>query len=106
MRNNCRKVAGASKVTKTRVTMSALGQLNPRKRQRMHQEEEVYHRLYKNKLEALAKEALAKRLPELQNIANGSDDGDESDSDGGGDKVTQIYSYEDTLRSSCRGMGQ
>ena len=80
MRNNCRTAAGTSKVSKTRVTTSALGLLNPRKRQRMHQEQEVYHHLYKDKLEKLAKEALDKRLPELLTIPNGSKDEDEVDS--------------------------
>jgi len=56
-----------------------LGLLNPRKRQRAHQEQEVYHRLYKQKLEKLIKEALDKHLPELQEVPNGSDDEDESD---------------------------
>jgi hypothetical protein len=48
----------------------------------MHQEQEVYHSLYKDKLEKLIKEAIAERLPELQNGSNGSEDDDESDSDG------------------------
>jgi len=82
MRNNNRKVAGTSKVSQTRVTTSALGLLNPRKRQRFHQEQEVYHRLYKDKLETLVKEALAERLPELQNIPNGSEGEDNSDASG------------------------
>jgi len=59
-----------------------LGFLNPQKRQRVHQEQEVYHRLYKDKLENLVKEALAERLPELQNVPEGCDDEDDSESDG------------------------
>ena len=82
-------MAGASKVTKTRVTTSSLGLLNPRKRQRMHQEEEVYHRLYKDKLEALAKAALKERLPELENNSLGSDDEDDSDDDGDGNNLSK-----------------
>lgn len=89
MRNNARKVAGASKVTKTRVATSTMGLLNPRKRQRLHQEEEVYHRLYKEKLETLAKAALAERLPELQNGPNGSEGENESDSDGDGNVLSK-----------------
>lgn len=89
MRNNWRKVAGASKVTKTRVATSTLGLLNPRKRQRVHQEEEVYHRLYKDKLEKLAKAALDKQLPELQNIPNGSEDEDDSDGDGASSELSK-----------------
>ena len=85
MRNHSRKVTGASKVTKTRVGASAMGLLNRRKRQRLHQEEEVYHRLYKEKLEVLAKAALAERLPDRQNILNGSEDDNDSDGDGDGD---------------------
>ena len=85
MCNNCRTVAGASKVSKTRITTAALGLLNPRKCQRMHQEQEVYHRLYKDKLEKLAKEALDKRLLELQTIPNSSEDEDEVDSGSDGD---------------------
>jgi hypothetical protein len=75
-------LAGTSKVSQTRLPTSASVLLNPRKRQRIHQEQEVYHRLYKDKLEKLVKEALAERLPELQNIPNGSDDEDETDGDG------------------------
>jgi hypothetical protein len=89
MRNNWRKVAGASKVTKTRVATSTLGLLNPRKRQRVHQEEEVYHRLYKDKLEKLAKAALDEQLPELQNIPNGSEDEDDSDGDGDSSELSK-----------------
>ena len=51
----------------------------------MHQEQEVYHRLYKDKLEKLAKEALDKRLPKLQTIPNGNEDEDEFDSGSDGD---------------------
>ena len=81
MCNNWRKVAGASKVTKTRVATSTLGLLNPQKCQHVHQEQEVYHRLYKDKLEKLAKDALYEQLPELQNIPNRSEDEDDSDED-------------------------
>lgn len=48
----------------------------------MHQEQEVYHRLYKDKLEKLIKEALAERLPELKDVPNDSDNEVESDEDG------------------------
>jgi hypothetical protein len=49
----------------------------------VHQEQEVYHRLYKSKLENLVKEALAEQLPGLQNVPEDSDDdSDESDGDG------------------------
>ena len=89
MRNNWRKVAGASKVTKTRVATSTLGLLNPWKRQRVHQEEEVYHRLYKDKLEKLAKAAFNEQLPELQNIPNGSEDEDDSDGDGDSSELSK-----------------
>jgi len=89
MRNNWRKVAGASKVTKTRVATSTLGLLNSRKRQCVHQEEEVYHCLYKDKLEKLAKAALDKQLPELQNIPNGSKDEDDSDGDGASSELSK-----------------
>ena len=82
-------MAGASKVTKTHVTTSALGLLNPRKRQRLHQEEEVYHRLYKDKLETLAKAALQERLPELENNPIGSEDEDGSDDDGDGNNLSK-----------------
>ena len=44
----------------------------------MHQEQEVYHHLYKEKLEKLVKIALADQLPELQNIPTD----DKNDSDG------------------------
>ena len=87
IRNNNWKAAGASKLTQTRVSTSTLGLLNPQKRQRMHQEQEVYHRLYKDKLENLVKEALAEQLPELQNVPEGSDD--DSESDGSGDEVSK-----------------
>ena len=76
-------MSGASKGSKTRVTTSTLGLLNPRKRQHMRQEQEVYHHLYKEKLENLVKIALADRLPELQNIPTSTDD--ENDSDDGSD---------------------
>jgi len=89
MRNNTRKVAGASKMSKTRVKTSALGLLNPPKRQRTHQEQEVYHSLYKDKLEKLVKEALDERLPELQHIPNGSEDEHESDSNSEGEESTK-----------------
>ena len=89
MRNNWRKVAGASKVTKTRVATSTLGLLNPRKRQRVHQAEEVYHRLYKDKLEKLAKAALDEQLPELQNIPNSSEDEDDGDEDGDSSELSK-----------------
>ena len=94
MRNNCRKGVGTSKVSKTCVTTSTMGLLNPRKRQRMHQEQEIYHRLYKDKLEKLVKEAFAERLPELQHLCNTSDDEDESDNaseddDSSKDKCTE-----------------
>lgn len=85
MRNHSRKVTGTSKVTKTHVGAPAMGLLNRRKHQRLHQEGEVYHRLYKEKLEALAKAALAERLPDRQSILNGSEDDNESDSDSDGD---------------------
>jgi hypothetical protein len=62
-----------------------MGLLNPWKCQRLHQEEEVYHRLYKEKLEALEKAALAERLPDRQNILNGSEDDNESDGNGDSD---------------------
>jgi len=81
MRNNSRKVVGAFKVSKTHVTTSTLGLLNPRKRQGVHQEQEIYHRLYKDKLEKLVKEAFAERLPELQHLSNTSDNEGESDND-------------------------
>lgn len=94
MRNNSRKVVGASKVSKMHVTTSTMGLLNPRKRQRVHQEQEIYHRLYKDKLEKLVKEAFAERLPELQHLCNTSDDEDESDNaseddDSSKDKCTE-----------------
>jgi hypothetical protein len=94
IRNNSKKVSGTSKVTETRGSASALGLLNPRKRQRAHQEQEVYHRLYKDKLETLVKEALTERLPELDSVPNGSDGEEESDGDDDGDvsskgKVTE-----------------
>jgi len=72
-----------------------MGLFNPQKRQRIHQEEEVYHRLYKDKLENLVKEALAERLPELQNILNTTDNEDESDGDGDNSskaKATEVTS--------------
>jgi phage protein D len=50
----------------------------------MRQEQEIYHHLYKDKLEMLAKQALAERLPELQNIPNSSDEEGESDADSDG----------------------
>jgi hypothetical protein len=62
-----------------RVSTSSLGLLNPRRRQRIHQEQEVYHHLYKHKPEKLIKEALDKRLPELQEVPDISNDEDESD---------------------------
>ena len=83
MCNNGRKMSGASKGSKMRVTTSTLGLLNPRKRQRMRQEQEVYHHLYKEKLKNLVKITLADRLPELQNIPTSTDD--ENDSDNGSD---------------------
>ena len=89
MRNNWRKVAGASKVTKTHVATSMLGLLNPPKCQHVHQEEEVYHHLYKDKLEKLTKAALDKQLPELQNIPNGSEDEDDSDGDGASSELSK-----------------
>ena len=49
----------------------------------MHQEQEVYHHLYREKLENLVKVALADRLPELQNVPTGTDD--ENGSDDGSD---------------------
>src|SRR6266699_2522133 len=82
MRNNTRKVAGTSKMSKTRVNTSALGLLNPQKHQRMHQEQEVYHRLYKDKLEKLVKDALVEQVPELKDDQNDSDDEEESDGNG------------------------
>jgi hypothetical protein len=69
-----------------------MGLLNPRKCQRMHQEQEVYHSLYKDKLEKLVKEALAERLPELENIANGS--GEEDESDDSGDEFSKVKATE------------
>ena len=45
----------------------------------MHQEQEVYHRLYKDKLEKLVKEALAEQLPEPEEPSNNSDGDGESD---------------------------
>ena len=45
----------------------------------------MYHRLYKDKLEKLAKEALDKRRPKLQTIPNGNEDEDEFDSGSDGD---------------------
>jgi hypothetical protein len=89
MHNNWRKVAGASKVTKTCVATSTLGLLNPRKRQRVHQEEDVYHRLYKDKLEKLAKAALNEQLPELQNIPNSSEEENDSDGDGASSELSK-----------------
>ncbi|KIM38353.1 hypothetical protein M413DRAFT_30193 [Hebeloma cylindrosporum] len=86
--NNTRKMAGTSKISNTRVNTSALGLLNPRKRQRVHQEQEVYHSLYKDKLEKLVKEAMAEQLPEIPHGTNGSDE-DKSDNDSGGDDSTK-----------------
>jgi len=74
-------VVSASKVSKTCVTTLTLGLLNPRKRQHVHQEQEIYHHLYKDKLEKLVKEAFTERLPELQHLCNTSDDEDESNND-------------------------
>ena len=82
-------MAGASKVTKTHVTTSALGLLNPWKRQCLHQEEEVYHRLYKDKLKMLAKAALKEQLPELKNNPIRSKDKDGSDNDGNGNNLSK-----------------
>ena len=84
IRNNSKKAAGTFKVSLPRVATSGLGLLNPRKRQRVHQEQEIYHRLYKDKLEKLVKEAFAERLPELKDIPNDSDDENESGDDGDG----------------------
>jgi hypothetical protein len=58
MRNYRQKASGASKISKTCVSTSSLGLLNPGRRQWIHQEQEVYHHLYKHKLEKLIKEAL------------------------------------------------
>ena len=84
MRNTSRRLAGASKVSKPRITAATLGLLNPRKRQRMRQEQEVYHHLYREKLEKLVKVAIADRVPELQNVPTSTDD--ENDSDDGSDE--------------------
>ena len=71
-------MARASKVTKMCAIVPGMGLLNPWKCQCMHQEQEVYHHLYKDKL---AKDTLEKRLPELQDVLNGSEGEEESDGD-------------------------
>jgi hypothetical protein len=48
----------------------------------MHQEQEVYHRLYKDKVEKLVKDAIAEQLSELQTVSTSSEDEDKSDGDG------------------------
>ena len=96
IRNNARKMAGASKVTQTRVTTSALGLLKPRKRQHLHQVEEVYHRLYKDKLEPLAKAALKEQLPELEDNPIGSEDEDGSDDNGDDNNLPKGQQSTDT----------
>jgi len=50
----------------------------------MRQEQEVYHHLYREKLEKLVKVAIADRVPELQNVPTSTDD--ENDSDDGSDE--------------------
>ena len=74
-------MAGASKVTKMCAIVPGMGLLNLWKCQHMHQEQEVYHCLYKDKLEKLAKDTLKKWLPELQHVLNGSKGEEESDGD-------------------------
>ena len=76
-------MAGASKVSKMCITTPTLGLINPQKRQHMHQKQEVYHHLYREKLENLVKVALTDRLPELQNVPTSADD--ENNSDDGSD---------------------
>jgi len=71
-----------SKVSKMCVSKSSSGLLNPQKCQRIHQEQEVYHHLYKDKLEKLVKVAIIEHLPELQNIPTNGDDEDNSEDNG------------------------
>lgn len=89
MRNTSRKLAGVSKVSKPRVSTATLGLLNPRKRQHMRQEQEVYHHLYREKLENLVKVALADRVPGLQNIPTSTDDENDSNDSSQGEKHSQ-----------------
>ena len=104
MRNNGRKMSGTSKGSKTRVTTSTLSLLNPRKCQHMCQEQEVYHHLYKEKLENLVKIALADRLPELQNIPTSTDDENDSDDNSDGQDMSKGKGVETSSLKKIRAL--
>lgn len=70
MRNERKKRLGAANVSSTRKT-SARSQMGSRKR--LHQEEEVYEALYKDKLQALYEEAFDKQPVDSNDSGSDSD---------------------------------
>ncbi|KIM44283.1 hypothetical protein M413DRAFT_9431 [Hebeloma cylindrosporum] len=75
MRNERKKRLGAANVSSTRKT-SALSRTGSSVRKRLHQEEEVYEALYKEKLQALYEEEFTKQP--IESDDSGSDSGTEN----------------------------
>jgi hypothetical protein len=68
------------------------------KRQRCHQEIEVYHRLYKDKINELTDEALAKS-PMVADTDESTSDSDEEEEYGAGDSASDKASKKDRSKS-------
>ena len=95
MRNHRTKAVG-TKLGKTKSSNSRRGSLlpasQPKKRQRCYQEIEVYHRLYKEKINALTEEALAKNPLPADDVTTSDTDDEQhqgSDDDGHDDPSTK-----------------
>lgn len=72
MRNEQKKCLGSGNISSTHKT-SAHSQLGSRKQ--LHQEEEVYEALYKNKLQVLYEEAFMKQAVQSDNSGSNSESG-------------------------------
>jgi phage protein D len=70
----------------------------------MRQEQEVYHQLYKEKVENLVKIALADRLPELQNVSTSIDGKSDSEDDSDGEDLPKAKHTEPSSLKKIRAL--
>ena len=103
MRNERTKAVGTAKTSNSCQRLSTLSAIQRPKHQRCHQEIEVYHRLYNDKINRLMEEALAKRPMPLESGASSTDADDSeqgtSDDDNNDEKSTQKTKSETTKDS-------
>src|SRR5271168_3398376 len=106
MRNHRTKAVG-TKLGKAKSSNSRQGSLlpasQPNKPQRCHQEIEVYHRLYKEKITRLTKEALAENPMPADDVTTGGTDEQHqgSDDDGSDDPSTKNKTKSTNNKAHC-----